>query len=274
VSISLEPHLGLHVDADPLAFGVDLSNRVGIHRGSNRGKHFENSDLDTGACVDVPEFERDDAAADENHLARQLTLIQDLIRCDHVLGPRERQRTGLRPGRDNDVASLDHAIAHAGGVGTGEDRLAANDLDTALRHQAPERAGDVADHLLLAVDEGGPIEPRLADGNAMDPRPLDLVQCVTRATSTFFGVQPRFGQVPPRSRASTIATERPAARVATVTPMPHCRRPGSARHIFPCASICPPSSGKLIAGAHLQTVDYFAFTLDVMDPITVEAILN
>jgi hypothetical protein len=40
------------------------------------------------------------------------------------------------------------------------------------------------------------------------------------ATSIFFGVQPRFGQVPPKSRDSTIATDRPAARVATVTPMP------------------------------------------------------
>jgi hypothetical protein len=40
------------------------------------------------------------------------------------------------------------------------------------------------------------------------------------ATSTFFGVQPRFGQVPPRSRSSTIATFSPAFRVGTVTPKP------------------------------------------------------
>jgi hypothetical protein len=38
------------------------------------------------------------------------------------------------------------------------------------------------------------------------------------ATRTFFGVQPRFGQVPPRSRVSTMTTLSPAARVGTVTP--------------------------------------------------------
>ena len=40
------------------------------------------------------------------------------------------------------------------------------------------------------------------------------------ATSTFFGVQPRLGQVPPRSRSSTSPTFSPAARVGTVTLMP------------------------------------------------------
>ena len=40
------------------------------------------------------------------------------------------------------------------------------------------------------------------------------------ATSTFFGVQPRLGHVPPRSRSSTIATVIPAFRVGTVTPKP------------------------------------------------------
>src|SRR6266545_6442161 len=40
------------------------------------------------------------------------------------------------------------------------------------------------------------------------------------ATSTFFGVQPRFGQVPPRRSASIIATDIPARRTGPVTPMP------------------------------------------------------
>src|SRR4051794_14574585 len=40
------------------------------------------------------------------------------------------------------------------------------------------------------------------------------------ATSTFFGVQPRFGQVPPRSCDSIIATDMPARRTGPVTPMP------------------------------------------------------
>src|SRR5258705_5070086 len=40
------------------------------------------------------------------------------------------------------------------------------------------------------------------------------------ATRTFFGVQPRFGQVPPRSCDSIIATDMPARRTGPVTPMP------------------------------------------------------
>src|SRR3954470_2175067 len=40
------------------------------------------------------------------------------------------------------------------------------------------------------------------------------------ATSTFFGVQPRFGQVPPSRSASIIATDMPARRTGPVTPMP------------------------------------------------------
>src|SRR5437867_11082931 len=40
------------------------------------------------------------------------------------------------------------------------------------------------------------------------------------ATRTFLGVQPRFGQVPPRSSGSLIATESPARRTGPVTPIP------------------------------------------------------
>src|SRR3954465_10647558 len=40
------------------------------------------------------------------------------------------------------------------------------------------------------------------------------------ATSTFFGVQPRFGQVPPSRSAWIIATDMPARRTGPVTPMP------------------------------------------------------
>src|SRR6266516_4533561 len=40
------------------------------------------------------------------------------------------------------------------------------------------------------------------------------------ATRTFFGVQPRFGQVPPRSCDSIIATDIPARLAGPVTPMP------------------------------------------------------
>ena len=47
--------------------------------------------------------------------------------------------------------------------------------------------------------------------------PISCRACAA-ATSTFFGVQPRLGQVPPRSRSSIMATFKPAFRVGTVTP--------------------------------------------------------
>src|SRR5215510_5637160 len=65
-------------------------------------------------------------------------------------------------------------------MGACEGRLATNHLDAAIRHEPAERAGDVTDHLLLAIDEGRPIEPRLAHDNAVDACPFDLVQRVAR----------------------------------------------------------------------------------------------
>ena len=56
------------------------------------------------------------------------------------------------------------------------------------------------------------------------------------ATSTFFGMQPRLGQVPPSRSGSIIATVCLASRVATVTPIPALPPPRS------CVSalLCPP----------------------------------
>jgi hypothetical protein len=88
---------------------------------------------------------------------RQIPLVQMSSQVIICSAPGKRQRAQLRARRDDDEARLDHAIAHARGVRTGKDRVAANDLDAATSHQAPERAGDVADHLLLAVDEYCPI---------------------------------------------------------------------------------------------------------------------
>jgi hypothetical protein len=75
------------------------------------------------------------------------------------------------------------------------------------------------------------------------------------ATSTFFGVQPRFGQVPPRSRSSTRATDIPAARVGPVTAMP---------------ALPPPSTTT----SNLSVPIYFAARVAVIDWTTAVAILN
>src|SRR5690242_999136 len=53
----------------------------------------------------------------------------------------------------------------------------------------------------------------------MPARPISC-RAWPAATRTFFGVQPRFGQVPPRSRASIMATDMPARRTGPVTAIP------------------------------------------------------
>ena len=69
------------------------------------------------------------------------------------------------------------------------------------------------------------------------------------ATSTFFGVQPRLGQVPPSSRGSTTATDMPAARVATVTPRPALPPPIISTSYFSLAMAqVPPSVAILVRG--------------------------
>ena len=45
--------------------------------------------LRAGTRIDVPELERDDAAADENHIARQIPLVQNVVGRDHMLRDRE-----------------------------------------------------------------------------------------------------------------------------------------------------------------------------------------
>jgi hypothetical protein len=54
---------------------------------------------------------------------------------------------------------------------------------------------------------------------AFDGRTIDVVRRLSRGDQDLLGVQPRFGQAPPRSRASIIATESPARRTGPVTPM-------------------------------------------------------
>ena len=162
---------------------------------------------------------------------------------------------------------------HARGVRTGKDRVAANDLDAAISHQAAERAGDVADHLLLAVDEYGPVELRLADGDAVDMRPLDLVQRMAGRHQHLF------------RRAASVR-----AGAAEVAGLDHRHRQagGARRHRHAHAGVAGAQDQHIVFfGAHrfvlqapampephLQGVAYFALTLDVMDPITIEAILN
>src|SRR4029079_9921949 len=112
------------------------------------------------------------------------------------------------------AADLDRVRPHEAGAVTEE-------IDAALFKRLGKGLRDTADHLLFAVNQRSPIELRLTHADVVDMSLVDLVQRVGGGhPQHFFGVQPRFGQVPPRSRSSTIATIIPAFRVGTVTLKP------------------------------------------------------
>jgi hypothetical protein len=126
----------------------------------------------------VPEFQRDHAAADEDHGAGQFTFAEHLVRCDHELRARNRQWSRLRSRRNHNVSGFEFAVSNADGIRTSECGMALDDLDIALGHRAGEVRGDVLDHVLLAVDQRRPVELRLADGDVMNGCALDFVQRV------------------------------------------------------------------------------------------------
>ena len=137
----LDADPGLDANADAFALGLDTRDRVGIHRRQQLRQRFEDRDFRAGARIDVAEFERDHAAADEDHRARQLALAQHLVRGDHVLGAGNRQRPRLRAGRNHDVFGFELAIADADGFGTGENRVALDHLDITMAIERARLAG-------------------------------------------------------------------------------------------------------------------------------------
>ena len=198
-----------------------------------------------GARIDVAEFQRDHAAADEDHGARQFAFAEHLVGRDHEFGARNRQRSRLRSGRDHDMPGLEFAIADADGVGAGERAVALDDLDVALGHRAGEVGRDVLDHVLLAVDQRGPVELRLADRDVMNGRALDFVQrmaggdqhLLRRAAAVRAGAAE---QIAPRSSRPTCRRAGPGP----VTPMPALPPPRMTTSNFSAAHRTNPSVGN------------------------------
>jgi hypothetical protein len=83
-----------------------------------------------------------------------------------------------RRNRDHDVFGFEFAAADADQVGSCENGASLDHLDITPGHRAGEIAGDALDHLLLAIDQRGPIEPRLADRDVMNGRTFDFIQCI------------------------------------------------------------------------------------------------
>ena len=102
------------------------------------------------------------------------------------------------------------------------------------------RAGrDVADHLLLAIDQRGPVEFRLADRDAVNVRPLDLVQRMARGHQHLF----RRAAAVRAGAAQEIRFDhrhrQAGARVGTVTPMPALPPPRISTSYFSAHRISP-----------------------------------
>ncbi len=170
---------GLDTNSDALALGLDTCDGVGIHRGQQLRQRFEDDDVGAGARINVAKFQRYDAAAHEDHRTRQAPLAQHFVRRDHVLGARDGQWAWLRSGRDHDVPGLEVTLANADRIGPSENRVALDHLDIAMRHRAGEIRRDILDQVLLAVDQRGPVELRLADRDVVNGGALDFVQGMT-----------------------------------------------------------------------------------------------
>src|SRR6266576_2081231 len=76
------------------------------------------------------------------------------------------------------MPGLQRAVAEANGVRAGERRVSVDHLDLTARHRASQVRRNVLDHVLLAVDQRGPIEFWPADSDVMHRGALDLVQGV------------------------------------------------------------------------------------------------
>src|SRR5260370_23756138 len=107
--------------------------------------------------------------------SRSLSISSEAIMCS---------APGIGSGRGFDPVAITMCLASSSRlptrikVGTAEDAAAPDHLDVALDHRAAEVGGDILDHVLLAIDQCGPVQPGFADSDMMDGRAFDLMQRV------------------------------------------------------------------------------------------------
>ena len=81
---------------------------------------------------------------------------------------------------------LEHTVADTDAVRACKRRLSREHLNLAFCHGASKVLRNVLDHMLLAIDQGRPVEPWLADRNVVDARALDFVQSVSGGHQDLF----------------------------------------------------------------------------------------
>src|ERR1700722_15881848 len=142
---------GVQRDADALAFAAEPADHILIQVLEQPWQCLEDNYLGTRARIDMAELERNHAAADEHHGARQLAIAQHLVRGDRVLGALHRQLARLGTGRDHDMLGLDRRPPDAHFVGT-EGGMPPDDLHATFGERARDRLGNGADQLLFALN--------------------------------------------------------------------------------------------------------------------------
>ena len=104
---------------------------------------------------------------------RSLSTSSDVIVCS---APSIDGWARLGAGRNHDMPGLDRRLPDADRVGSDEGGMSADDLDATFGKRQRDRLGDGADQLLFAVDQRRPVELWLAQFDAMDLGPRDLIQ--------------------------------------------------------------------------------------------------
>src|SRR5215471_1287082 len=105
---------------------------------------------------------------------------------------------------------MKRTITHPNRVWPRKSAVSLDDLDFAACHGAREVFRDVLDHVLLARDQGGPVQLRLTNSNPVQCSAFNVVKRLSGRNQHLLWRTATVGTfVPPRSRASIIATDSP-----------------------------------------------------------------
>src|SRR6185312_10430635 len=130
------------------------NDEVPVDWGKNGIERFDHGDLGAEGGVNAADFQADVAAADNEHLLRNVRqeerrgAIHDAVVADL---PRFRDR-GNRTGRDDAVLEANALTAgYSHSVGIGKSSVSLDDLDAASLGELADAARQFADHFLLHV---------------------------------------------------------------------------------------------------------------------------
>ena len=147
--------------------GKDLLGFLGdvlVGRAEEAVHRFEDGHLGTESTPHRAHFETDDARPDQAESLGYRVEIEcaDVVADKRVVDRHARQMTGARAGRHDDLFRLDGFIAHlhlpAAVALADKAAMAGQEGDLVLLEQELDAAGELVDHLRLAIDHGWHID--------------------------------------------------------------------------------------------------------------------